>query len=326
MFITKTPLRMSFVGGGSDLREFYRRRPGMVVSTAVDKYIYVFITRRFDDNIRVSYSKTEYAKRVEDIEHNIIREAMKLVGVREPVDIVYSGDLPPNSVGTGLGASSAIAVGVLNALHALKGEYVSPAKLAEEACRIEIEILKSPIGKQDQYAVAHGGFNEIRFHPDETVGVNPIHFWHETRDDLRRHLLLFYTGLPSDSHRVLSEQRKKTPTNLEALSKMVLLAERLGSALRQNRIDDFGHLLHENWILKKNLASKISNSLIDRAYERAVEAGATGGKILGSGGGGFLLLFCLPKKQKSVRTALRRLREVPFSFEPNGSRVIYTNS
>lgn len=325
MIISKTPLRISFVGGGSDLKEYYKTGYGAVVSTAINKFIYITVKESFDDTIRVSYSKTEFTKDVNKIEHNIIREAMKLTGVTKGVEIVYIGDIPLGTVGTGLAASSGIAVGTLNALHAFKGEHVSADQLAKEACRIEIEILKQPIGKQDQYIVAHGGFNRIRFNADESVFVTPVILKPKIKEKLNRKLMLFYTGLASNSKGVLTEQKKNTNQNLSAIEKMVGLTEEMLGTLRKSDISKFGELLHTNWEHKKKLASKICNDEIDAYYNRARRAGAAGGKILGSGGGGFLLFYCDEESQDKVRSALKTLREVPFSFEPEGSKIMYVS-
>jgi len=323
MIITKTPLRISFVGGGSDLKAYYLHRPGAVVSTAIDAYIYVTANPRPDRMIRVSYSKTEWAKEADEIDHNIIRESLKLAGIQEGIDISYVGDLRIATVGTGLGASSALAVGVLQALHAFKREKVSPEHLAREACEVEIERLGHPIGKQDQYICAYGGFSHITFHPDERVVVEVLPLSRELKGVLQKNLLLFYTGLVSDSLSVLGEQKEKTSENLEILSEMTGFTSELKENLLRGSLEGFGTLLHKNWILKKKLASKITNGVIDGFYERALGAGAEGGKILGSGGGGFLLLYCKGEKQDEVRKALSPLQEFKFSFELEGSKILY---
>ncbi|MBA7696651.1 D-glycero-alpha-D-manno-heptose 7-phosphate kinase [subsurface metagenome] len=293
MIISKTPLRMSFAGGGSDLRAYYQSGYGSVVSTAIDKFMYVTVNNTFDTHIRVVYSKAECVENIEDIEHNLAREALKLVGIiKGGIDIVYMGDMLPAHVGSGLGASSSLTVGILNALHACKGEYVSAETLAKEACKIEIEILGRPIGKQDQYAAAYGGFNYIRFNKDESVFVEPIICSKETKNRLAKNLLLFYTGFNTQSDGILVEQKGKTPDNLPILDKMAGLSEELQKALINNDLTEFGNILHEGWLYKQKLASKITNPIINDYYEKARKAGAIGGKILGSGGGGFLLLYC----------------------------------
>jgi D-glycero-alpha-D-manno-heptose-7-phosphate kinase len=325
MIISKTPLRMSFVGGASDFRDYYCKKYGAVVSTAINKYIYVTINKKFDDAIRVSYSKTEEVDNINKLEHNLVREALKLTGIINGVDINYASDMLPAREGTGLGASSSLIVGILNALYAFKGEKASPEKLAKEACQIEIELLKNPIGKQDQYAAAFGNFNYIKFNPDESVLVEPVACREETKENLKKNLLLFYTGLSSFSKDVLPEQNRKIEINLNILDKMVNLADNLKSGLRNNDLKEFGNILHENWLLKKSLASKISNSQIDDYYQKAREAGAKGGKILGSGGGGFLLLYAEPKNQNQIRQALSNLKETSFNFASEGSQIVYSD-
>jgi len=328
MIISRTPLRMSFVGGGSDLKAYYQHHYGAVVSTAINKYVYVMINKKFDDYIRVGYSRTELVYKIDEIQHNIIREALRLVGgIEKRLDIVYMADVLPIKYGTGLGVSSSIAVGVLNALYAFKGEHVSAKTLAQQACKIEIDILGAPIGKQDQYAAAYGGFNYIRFNNDESVFIEPVIFDKQTKDKLNRNLLLFYTELNSDSEAVLKEQKRNTYDNKDTrstLTRMVRLADELRSELRQNNIAGLGHTLHKGWLAKRRLASKITNRTINDWYERALSAGAVGGKILGSGGGGFLLLYCEEEHQDSVRKALSDLRDMEFSFEPEGSKIIHS--
>lgn len=323
MIISRTPLRISFAGGGSDLHAYYQHRPGMVVSTAIDKYIFITVNKKFDDLVRVSYSKTENVRSVDEVEHNLFREAMRIVGIERGIEIVYMGDLPSSCGGSGLGSSSAIAVGVLNSLHAFVGRPVSAQRLAEEACRIEIEILKHPIGKQDQFIAAYGGINSIQFNPDESVCVDPVICRKEVKHKLIKKLMLFYTGIERISSTILDEQKQKTPQRLPDLDRLVELAREVKKALEECRLDDFGALLHEAWLSKKKLASGVSNSRIDQYYSRALEAGARGGKILGAGGGGFLLLYCDEAHQEAVRKALAELRQIPFEFEPQGSKIIY---
>ena len=323
MIISKTPLRISFAGGGSDLRAYYQYGSGSVVSTAIDKYIYISVNKKFDDRIRVGYSKIEIVEKVEDIEHNLVREALKLTGITKGIDIVYMSDMLPAQEGSGLGASSSLIIGTLNALYAYKGQHVSAEKLAKEASKIEIEILGCPIGKQDQYAAAFGGFNYIQFNANESVFVEPIICKEETKEKLKKNLLLFFTGLKTQSDTILTEQRSKTKDNLHTLDKMVDLSKELKKALENDNLIEFGNILHQDWIYKQKLASKITNSVINDYYEKARKVGAAGGKILGSGGGGFLLLYCEEKNQDKVRQALSNLKETPFNFEPQGSRIIY---
>lgn len=314
---------MSFVGGGSDLSAYYHMRPGAVISSTINKYIYVTVNKKYDDTIRVSYSKNEIVRHVDAVEHDIIRSALKLVGIDRGIEIVYVSDLPLRDIGTGLGASSALAVGVLNALYAYKGEVVSPERLADDACRIEIKMLGRPAGKQDQYAAAYGGLNVIEFHPDERVMVRPVICDEILRKNFSNHLLLFYTGTPAKSSKVLEEQMEKTKDNKSVLDEMVAFVPAFEHALSRGDFIQCAALLHENWIRKQRLAHVITNSEIDEQYEKARSAGARGGKILGSGGGGFLLLYCDEADQHGVRKALADLKEMPFQFEERGSTLIY---
>jgi len=326
MIISKTPLRMSFVGGGSDLKEYYQHGYGAVISTVIDKFVYITVNRKFNDIIRVGYSKTEYVKNVADIEHNLVREALKLVGIpKGGIDIVYMSDMLPAHQGSGLGASSSILVGTLHALHAFKGEHVSAETLAREACQIEIEKLGHPIGKQDQYAASYGGFNHFQFNADESVFVTPLIFKKKVKEELSKKLLFFYTGISTRSDSILTEQKQKTKKNLKIIDQMVSLTEEMRDALQKNNLADFGTILHKGWLYKQKLSSNITNDKINLLYNKARKAGASGGKILGSGGGGFLLFYCEEKHQDKVRKALSTLQETIFDFEPQGSRIIYVS-
>ena len=269
MIISKTPMRMSFAGGGSDLRDYYQQGQGAVVSSAIDKYVYITVNKKYADIIRVGYSITEHVKKVDDIKHNLVREALKMVGITKPgIDIVYMSDMLPAHQGSGLGASSSILVGTLNALHAFKGEHVSAETLAQEACKIEIDILGHPIGKQDQYASAYGGLNYIQFNSDESVFVDPLIFKKSIKEELNDNMILFYTGLNSRSDTILTEQKKKTKDNLHILDKMVDLTNELKNALQGNDLTEFGNILHKGWIYKRKLSSKITNSTINKYYEK----------------------------------------------------------
>jgi D-glycero-alpha-D-manno-heptose-7-phosphate kinase len=316
---------MSFAGGGSDLPAYYRRKAGSVVSTAIDKYIYITVNKKFDDLVRVSYSKTELVGSTDAVEHNIIREALKMVGIKKGIEVVYMGDVPLGSAGIGLGSSSSLAVGVLHALYAYQGRHISADQLAREACEIEIGILKNPIGKQDQYITAYGGFQHITFNGDESVFVDPVIFSSETKKVLNDKLLLFYTGTPRVSSTILKEQDENTGKNMARLDDIVALSQKLLKKLQANDLRGFGEILHEGWLIKKNLAGGISNPEINGYYKKALKAGAVGGKLLGAGGGGFLLFYCEKEHQANVRKALSGLKETPFTFEPQGSKIIYVH-
>lgn len=323
MIITRTPFRMSFVGGGTDLPDFYRIERGAVVSTAINKYMYIVVNKRFDDTIRVSYSRTEIVKDVEEIQHPIVREALKLSGVTKGIEIVSLADIPAE---TGLGSSGSFTVGLLNALYAYKGILKSAEELAREACHIELDILGEPIGKQDQYIAAYGGIRYIQFNSDGTVFTEPIICGKESKEELSQKLLLFYTGDTREAGSILREQKVNTTQSekMEFLKEMRNLAFELRNHLNNlSSLDVLGEFLHKGWVLKKQLASGISNERIDEYYEKALNAGALGGKILGAGGGGFLLLYCLKKEQPEVRRALSNLALTEFTLEPEGSKIIY---
>lgn len=324
MIITRTPFRVSFAGGGTDLREFYQSEYGAVVSTAINKYMYIIVNKRFTDAIRVSYyAKTEIVDRVADIRHPLVREALKLVGVNRGIEITSVADV---HAGAGLGSSGSFTVGLLNALYAYKGALKSAEELARDACHIEIDILGEPAGKQDQYIAAYGGFRYFQFNPDESIATEPIIWSAEHKDELARNLLLLYTGYTHEAGSILQEQKEKTqrPDKIANLKEMRDMTVNLRDQLNDNAAADiFGDVLHRGWQLKKELASGISNDKIDECYGRALGAGALGGKVLGAGGGGFLLLYCPKPKQAAVRKALSDMPILEFSFEPEGSKIIY---
>lgn len=327
MIISKTPLRMSFFGGGSDFRDYYEKSRfgyGKTISTAIDMYVYITINKRFDDKLHIIYTKNELVDCVDDIEHNIIRNALKIVGIEKGVEVIYMADIPIAGVGIGLASSSALSVGVLNAMHAFKGEYVSPAQLAKEACYLEIEMMKQPIGIQDQYAVAYGGFNQYTFNRYGNVGVEPLICPKQIIENLQGKLMLFFTGITRDSGSVLQEQKSNISERMQQLDTMVRFAEDAYLKISQNCLDDFGRMLDTAWQTKKQLAGKVSNRGIDKMYYRAISAGALGGKILGAGGGGFLLLYVPPEKQEDVKQALSDYRYVPFKFVNQGSQIIFS--
>jgi D-glycero-alpha-D-manno-heptose-7-phosphate kinase len=324
MIISRTPLRISFIGGGSDLPSFYHREPGIVVSTAINKYIYITVNKKFDHCIRASYSVTEIVESLEEVKHELIRECLKLLAVDGGIEITSISDVP--SQGTGLGSSSTYTVGLLNALHAYLGEHCDAHRLAREACQVEIERCRKPIGKQDQYIAAFGGLKCIQFNPDETVYVDPIVCSPETKRMLQESLLLFYTGQTRSADAILGEQTVKMAADSATTGRarrLTLLANDLKQALCENRLEFVGELMHDAWKTKKEMASGISNQRIDSWYDLARAHGALGGKILGAGGGGFLLLYCTPERHQEVRRALWELRAVPFQFEPQGTKIIY---
>ena len=322
MIISRTPLRISFCGGGTDVQDYWENYEGAVISTSIDKYIYIIVKERYDNEIWLKYSENEIVYDVNDIKHTRWRECLKKVGIDKGIEIVCLSEVPK---GTGLGGSSAFTIGTLNALYALKGISKSSSELAKEACEIEIEVLKEPIGKQDQYASSHGGFNLIEFKKDRDVIINPIILSPEIKKRLCSNLLLFNTKVTRDAKEILCEQNKKNniESKKEMLHKMKEFAYSAKDALHSSDLRRFGELLHENWEYKKKMACNLSNSKIDYYYDLAIKAGAIGGKICGAGGGGFLLFYAEPEKQESGRDVLKDLKELEFNFESFGSKIIY---
>lgn len=324
MIISRTPLRVSLMGGGSDLPAYYRDcgRQGAVVSATINRYIYITVNRGFDEGIRASYSKTELVDHVDRVRHPLIREAMKLTGVVRGVEITSIADIP--SRGTGLGSSSAYLVGLLHALYAHQGRFKSARSLAEEACRIELGVLGEPAGKQDQYIAAHGGLQHIRFNPDDSVFVDPVICTRETKQAVADRLMLFFTGATRPSSEILTRQASRTGERRDAVAELVAMTGEVSAILREGReLDRIGVLLHRSWEIKRTLEGSISNDELDRLYELARRGGALGGKITGAGGGGFLMLWVEPQNQGRVREALSSLRELPVALEPQGSKIIY---
>jgi D-glycero-alpha-D-manno-heptose-7-phosphate kinase len=321
MIISQTPYRVSFAGGGTDLPAFYRQEHGAVLSTTIDQHMYVTIHRRFEPTIRVSYSRTEMASTLDEVQHELVREAMRQVEIDEPLEITTIGDVP---AGTGMGSSSSLTVGLLSALYAHRHRVVSPGLLAEQACRIEIDILKKPIGRQDQYAAAYGGVNYIRFNPDDTVDVEPVPCRVETLAELEQRTLLVYTGQTRDANQILERQSNGTAERMGVLRQMRDQVNKMRAALTgDGDLDRFASLLHEGWELKQSLGFGISGDQVNEWYEAARKAGAAGGKLLGAGGGGFLLLMAPPWRHRAIREALNRPRELPFRIARHGSRNIF---
>lgn len=321
MIITRTPFRISFAGGGSDLPDFYEQYGGCVLSTSINRYCYISIHPYFNEqDTMLKYSESELVSDLSQIRHKIFNCVLNEAQLHG-VEITSTADVPG---GTGLGSSSTFTVGLLNAVNCYRGKYLSKGKLAAKACQVEIERLGSPIGKQDQYAAACGGLNFIRFHPDGEVSVSPIVMQPETYWRLQQNLVMFYTGDVRSANAILAEQKRNISAEDKAknLRRMCALAEEMKGALEQNDLSSFGRLLNDGWELKRTLASGISNPAIDEAYDTAMKNGALGGKLLGAGGGGFLLFYCEPDKQEQLRVALR-LRPFPFSFEKDGTSVIY---
>lgn len=326
MIITRTPLRSSFVGGGTDYPEFFRAHGGATLGMSIDKYIYITVsplTEFFDYNIRISYSKTELCSSVDDIQHPSVRECMRYLGIEGGVEIVAVSDLPAR---TGLGSSSSFTVGLLHALHAFKGEMVSRHQLAEEAVFVEQQLIKERVGVQDQYTCAIGGLLNLQFNGEERIDAYPMPVSKERIGALSERLMMFYTGLQRSAHEVLGKQIENTVSGAvtSQLKKMKeLVAEGVEIISNGRELAAFGELLHRGWELKRGLSDAVSNPFIEDAYERARRAGAVGGKLLGAGSGGFLLVYAEPYNQPAVRQALRDLKEVTFEAENEGSRLIF---
>ncbi|HAZ95200.1 MAG TPA: GHMP kinase [Porticoccaceae bacterium] len=323
MIISQTPYRVSFAGGGTDLPSFYEKEMGAVLSVGLNQHMYVTVSPRFKASTRIAYTKTEIADSIDDIQHTIAREALRITGLGKHLEITTIGDVPS---GTGLGSSSSLATGLLNALYAYKGEITSPQQLAEQACQIEVDILGKPIGKQDQYAAAYGSLNFIAFNPDGSVDVEPVPYRPETIKELESRTLLMYTAQQRSADDILIKQSAGTTQvdTFNILRQMRDLAvEMKGVISGSGSIDEFARLLNEGWLLKKSLGFGISNSAIDDWYEAAMKAGAQGGKLLGAGGGGFLMLVAPPEKHQAIRDALGNPREIPFEIDRRGSRIIF---
>ncbi len=321
MIITKTPFRISFCGGGSDIADFYKEYGGCVLSTSINRYMYIMIHPYFSEKkTALKYSQNEIVEDIRDIEHSIFRCVLNEMNIRG-VEICTTADVPS---GTGLGSSSSFTVGLLHTLYCYQGKYVSKAKLAKEACEIEINKLGNPIGKQDQYASAFGGLNFISFHKDDTVSVEPIIAKTKTLKELQDNLIMFYTGVKHDANKILSEQKRnmRKTVSKSNLFQMCNLANEMKCALEKDELSDFGNLLNEGWIRKRELSGSISNPIIDELYNAALRNGASGGKLLGAGGGGFLLFYCPQEKQEQLQTALG-LKSFDFAFEHDGSSIVY---
>ena len=320
MIITQTPLRIGLLGGGTDIPAYYRQHGGRVLNCALDKYVYVIVKQRFDDDIYVNYSKKEIVSRVDELEHDLVREAMKMTGVCGGVEITTLADIP--SAGSGLGSSSSVTVGLLHALLAYKGRQVSAEELAELACVIEIEWCGKPIGKQDQYIAALGGIRDIRFGPGDRVDATEVELSAAERRAFQEQVMLFYTGVTRSANTILREQCANVAATLPQLDALRDLAGNAVDRLRHGDIDAVGAAIRDGWELKRKLADGVSNAQIDHAVERALEAGATGAKITGAGGGGFLFVICPIERQRHVREALAEMRELPVKVDRLGSRVV----
>jgi D-glycero-alpha-D-manno-heptose-7-phosphate kinase len=325
VIITKTPFRMSYVGGGSDISSFYSAEPGAVLSTAIDKFMFVTLHGRFFPGIRVAYSKTEEVERIEQVQHPLVREALIMSKIMEGVEITSTADIP--SQGSGLGSSSSYTVGLLAALNAYKGDKLTAAEIAAAACYIEIERCGEPIGKQDQYAAAIGGMNLLEFMPDETVIVKPVEYTPAFKKTLDESTLVFFTGTTRSASSILAEQKENSSDKNKQLilRRMAGIAYEFKYGIENSNLLALGELLKENWDLKKSLASGISNHRIDEMYNLGISNGALGGKLLGAGAGGFMMFMAEKENHAAIRKALSPFKEVNFKIEKSGVKVIYND-
>jgi D-glycero-alpha-D-manno-heptose-7-phosphate kinase len=324
MIISKTPFRISFVGGGSDLPAFYERGYGAVISSAIDKFVYLALHEFFDRRYLLKYAQTETCESIDAIRHPLIRECLRNTGNQDFLEITSFADIP--SMGSGLGGSSAFSVGLINALLARQGRLPSHENCAARACEVELVQLAEPIGKQDQYAAAFGGMNYLRFNPDGTVDVEPLVLSADLRGALEQRLVLFYTGVTRSAVTILSEQRRNILDDqkvFDTLCRMRDQADRLRQELVAGNLSAVGAEMHQGWLLKRQMASGVSSPFFDQIYERGRAAGASGGKLLGAGGGGFFLFYVEPERREAVIDSLGELRHLDFCLERQGTRIIY---
>ena len=323
MIVSRTPMRMSFVGGGSDIPAYYHFEEGAVLSTSINKYMYVSVNKKFDGDIRLSYSLTEDVNDVDKIKHPIVRNTLKMLEISGGIEIASMADIP--SKGSGLGSSSSYTVGLLNALYAFKNKFISQNELGKLASHVEINLCGEPIGKQDQYIAAYGGINLIKFHSDESVTVEPIICKKSFIEQLEKSMLMFYTGITRSASTLLREQSDNMNNSVKRslIKEMANLSYDLKYMFENGDLNSVGELLDKNWKLKSQISSGITNPQIDDWYQKGINAGATGGKLLGAGNGGFIMFYVPPEKQKNVINALRNLKRIPFSFDNLGSQIVF---
>jgi D-glycero-alpha-D-manno-heptose-7-phosphate kinase len=328
MIISKTPFRISFFGGGTDYPVWYKQHNGAVLSTTINKYCYITCRELppfFQHKFRIVYSKSENTPDIDSIQHPSVRETLKFLQVERGLEIHHDADLPARS---GLGSSSSFTVGLLNAVYALNGQMRSKTQLAEEAIHIEQNLIKENVGSQDQVAAAFGGFNRFDFLKDGSFQAKPVIISREKLDFFQSHFLFFFTGINRFASKIAKEQIKNTPEKSKQLDRMYDMVDESLSIIQdfENNSDKFGQLLHDAWQLKRELSSQITNPQIDKMYDTAMQAGALGGKLVGAGGGGFILFYVKPEKQAKVRESLKNLLYVPIEFENTGSQIIFYNS
>lgn len=324
MIITRTPLRISFVGGGTDLREYYKQETGTVLNTGINKYVYVILKRQIgivEHKYRINWSQVEFKNDIDEINHPIVREVLRMFKIDFPVEITTIADIP---AGTGLGSSSSFCVGLIHAVTTMIGLKKTKYELATLAAEIEVDILKRSMGKQDHFPAAYGNLNIINFYGDERVEVEPVLCSKKKLSDLENNLMLFYTFQTRDASKVLESQIEETKNKFDVLTQMKNLALPLSKCLGENgSLDEFGKLLHQNWILKQSLTKQISNNEIEKYYQLGLDSGAIGGKLLGAGGGGFLLFYVRPENKESLISALSDLYPLSVKFDSSGSRLTY---
>ena len=324
MIITRTPFRVSFVGGGTDIRSYYKNDTGQVLSTGIDKYVYVIVKRQsgiVEYQYRINWSQVEFQNELDDIKHPIVREVLKKFEIDYPIEVTTIADIP---AGTGLGSSSSFTVGLINAICALEGINKTKYELATLAAEIEVDILGRSMGKQDHFAASYGDLNKISFFKDESVEIEPVLYTPNNRKQLQDNLILFYTFFKRDASQILKSQIKQTENNFDSLKAMKNLVEPLANTLsKDSNIDNFGSILHQNWLLKQSLTDEITNSIISEYYQKGIAAGALGGKLLGAGGGGFLLFYVKPESRKKLIEALPELYPLSFTFDQSGTRITY---
>jgi D-glycero-alpha-D-manno-heptose-7-phosphate kinase len=323
MIISRTPFRISFFGGGTDYPAWFAEHPGAVLATTIDKYCYItarYLPPFFDHKSRIIYSKMEHVHGIDEIDHPSVRETLRFLNIHQGVEIHHDGDLLAR---TGLGSSSAFTVGLLNALYALKGIMTTKEQLASEAIHVEQNMIRENVGCQDQTLAAHGGFNYIEFGGDGHLGTRKILLPKDTSKALEAHMMLFFTGFSRTASEIAAKQIQNIPNRTKELAAMYQLVQEAMKVLTSSDLKGFGRLLHESWMLKRTLSDKITTSHIDEIYEKGRKAGALGGKLLGAGGGGFVLIYAEPDRQPGVREALEGFLEIPFKFETLGSQIIF---
>ena len=319
MILAKTPFRISFVGGGSDHFNYASQVPGRIICTTIDKFIYVAVNKKHDDKVRLSYSITENVDNVSQLEHLIIRKTLEYFKIKKGIEVVTIADIP--SSGSGLGSSSALAVGLSQALNKLKKKTIGKKKLSQEASMIEINRCNKPIGMQDHYAAAYGGFNSILFNKNKTVTVAKIKISNSRLQNFKHHLMIFYSGINRKADKILRKIKKEKKENIN-YEKLSELAKNFENELINGDLDNLGHILHENWMLKKKLHKIVSNINLNEIYDNAISAGATGGKLLGAGGGGYFLFMVKPEKQSNVKKRLSKFKYINLNFSNEGSCII----